>query len=508
MRIVIIEGNTGDRKTESRIIEQLGAEYELSGMASDPQSGYEMIRKVCPDLVIMDIHLAKFNSLSMLKKLKDEKNQAKILILTADTDPERMRQAIGLGIDDYLLKPIRAKELRKSIRRLGERMKCEQSVGKTFWLDSVIMSWLSGQIRPEDEVFHLAESRYGFSLSNPGAVFSIWFGADYISEKETAKEILKAAEKNRKLKVSILDIAVWKVLLVIFYQPDDNSDFQYCEQYIVPHLCSKLSGNVACLWNKLEYISELPSAVRSLKELTEWNLVYDRGSLISAADISKLDTSVLKYPVELADRLKKAVTLEDGEAIRRCYYALYDFFRGGNYTPSDIKECLIRFNLEAIDTYKICNTVDSELGVQWCMQLIYEAVFWSEIRTAMEKLVEILQFNVFRDEKDSKLSPLVRNAVELVRKYYDQGITLEETAYRLYVSEEYLSSQFKKETGTSFSETVRHYRIERIKYLLLNTRLKLNQIAELTGYTDPKYMSRVFKEETGMLPNEFRKAAR
>ena len=48
---------------------------------------------------------------------------------------------------------------------------------------------------------------------------------------------------------------------------------------------------------------------------------------------------------------------------------------------------------------------------------------------------------------------------------------------------------------------------DRIKELLIGTKLKINQIAELTGYADSKYMSRVFKEETGMLPTEFRKAA-
>ena len=37
------------------------------------------------------------------------------------------------------------------------------------------------------------------------------------------------------------------------------------------------------------------------------------------------------------------------------------------------------------------------------------------------------------------------------------------------------------------------------------TNWKLTKIAELVGYTDPKYMSRVFKEETGMLPLEYRK---
>ena len=58
------------------------------------------------------------------------------------------------------------------------------------------------------------------------------------------------------------------------------------------------------------------------------------------------------------------------------------------------------------------------------------------------------------------------------KKYYSEGITLEETASRLYVSEEYLSTQFKKETQSSFTETVRKFRIEKIKDLLLNSKLK------------------------------------
>lgn len=139
------------------------------------------------------------------------------------------------------------------------------------------------------------------------------------------------------------------------------------------------------------------------------------------------------------------------------------------------------------------------------MQSIADAVSWSGIREAMEKFTGVLEFQAFEDENDSSLSPLIKKAVQMVRKYYDQGITLEEMAERLFVSEEYLSVQFKKETGKGFTETVRSLRIERIKGLLLSTRLKLNQIAELTGYTDPKYMSRVFKEEVGMLPTEFRK---
>ena len=100
----------------------------------------------------------------------------------------------------------------------------------------------------------------------------------------------------------------------------------------------------------------------------------------------------------------------------------------------------------------------------------------------------------------------MQKAKEMIRKYYSQGLTLEQTAERLFVSEEYLSSQFKRETGKTFTETVRKYRIKKVKELLSETHLKLNQIAELSGYSDPKYMSRVFKEEVGMLPTEYRKS--
>ena len=139
------------------------------------------------------------------------------------------------------------------------------------------------------------------------------------------------------------------------------------------------------------------------------------------------------------------------------------------------------------------------------MQDIAKAMSWGEIRAAVELFFRTLNFQAEEENENADLSPLIQKALQMVKKEYDQGITLEEMADKLFVSEEYLSSQFKKETGAGFKDTVRRLRIERIKGLLVNTGLKLNQIAELAGYTDPKYMSRVFKEEVGMLPTEFRK---
>ncbi len=134
---------------------------------------------------------------------------------------------------------------------------------------------------------------------------------------------------------------------------------------------------------------------------------------------------------------------------------------------------------------------------------------WSEIRESMERFFAVVR-NEMTDDKDKnaekEVSGMVLKAQKLIEKYYDQGVTLEEIAAKLFVSGEYLSAQFRKETGVTFTGTVRRYRIEKVKRLLLETQLKLSQIADLSGYSDPKYMSRVFKEETGMLPSEYRKS--
>ena len=47
-------------------------------------------------------------------------------------------------------------------------------------------------------------------------------------------------------------------------------------------------------------------------------------------------------------------------------------------------------------------------------------------------------------------------------------------------------------------------KVEKVKTLLLGTSQNLTQIAAKTGFSDPKYMSKVFKEEVGVLPAEYR----
>ena len=192
------------------------------------------------------------------------------------------------------------------------------------------------------------------------------------------------------------------------------------------------------------------------------------------------------------------------EELKKCFWKLANCYQEEFHTPADIKQAIIHLSLAVFGIYKAKASVELDLEVQNILQEITVAVSWNQLEAALKAFFGLFEFET--EEEGGETSVLVKQAKKLIRKYYDQGITLEEIANKLYVSEEYLSAQFKKETGSTFTETIRKYRIEKVKELLLNTHLKLNQIAELAGYSDPKYMSKVFKEEVGMLPNDFRKS--
>lgn len=507
MRIVIVDSELHVREELKKIFEKAGKEYEITGMAEDAGRGYDLIVKECPDLIIMDFRLPKTGGLNMLKKIRRGKFAGRVIILTEDRDFEKARQAIDLGIDGYLLKPLKSAQLKKTVRNVKQKLENEKVLAEAFTVDNIFRGCINGQIHPDSRFHSMTREKYGFMLTDPVSVCTIWLGNNYAEHSGDVLRLIENASAGKEFSVHIQKLDAWRAVAAVVYSMSSRENaYDFFKEHAVPLLCGSLRGEIVCIWTDMENGINLLEGLKEIRYIREWNLLFDRGVLIRKEDIEQVETVPVKYPAELERRVRQGVFESNGEEIKKCYYGLYDRLRSSPHSPAEMKECLIRFNLAVVNAYKTRNEIESELGVQKCMQKITKAMSWGQIRTAMEQFFRIINFSAaFAQKDDAKYSPLVCKAVELVRKYYDQGVTLEEIAGQLFVSEEYLSTQFKKETGAGFAETVRHYRIEQIKNLLLNTRLKLNQIAELTGYSDPKYMSRVFKEEVGILPTEYRK---
>jgi AraC-like DNA-binding protein len=88
----------------------------------------------------------------------------------------------------------------------------------------------------------------------------------------------------------------------------------------------------------------------------------------------------------------------------------------------------------------------------------------------------------------------------------DKGLpTVNFMATELNLSPRYLSDLLKQETGKTAIELIHLFLVSEAKNLLTGTDQTVSEIAYKLGFENPPYFSRLFKKETGMSPNEFKK---
>ncbi|MGF7032805.1 two-component system response regulator YesN [Paenibacillus mucilaginosus] len=125
---------------------------------------------------------------------------------------------------------------------------------------------------------------------------------------------------------------------------------------------------------------------------------------------------------------------------------------------------------------------------------------WEQQLTA--DLIELSRQLLTQQHQDSNV---IFEISKYIQSHYHQDITLQEIASHFFLSREYISRKFKQEFGVNLSDYVSGIRIDKAKLLLLNPHLRVSQVAEMVGYEDEKYFSKVFKKMVGSSPNEYRK---
>ena len=127
--IVIVEDESYIRKglVMTTPWEEFGC--KVIGEASDGSEGYEMIRKLNPDIVITDVNMPVMDGIEMLRKLEDVSN-AECIIISGYNDFSYAQQAIKLGVKDYLLKPIDDEDFYRILKKLITFIEKKQKAAK------------------------------------------------------------------------------------------------------------------------------------------------------------------------------------------------------------------------------------------------------------------------------------------------------------------------------------------------------------------------------------------
>jgi two-component system response regulator YesN len=100
---------------------------------------------------------------------------------------------------------------------------------------------------------------------------------------------------------------------------------------------------------------------------------------------------------------------------------------------------------------------------------------------------------------------LVHQARQQIRQNYPEGLSLKTLASAFNVSPAYLGLLFKEETGRYFHDDLTQTRLQESQVLLIDTDLKIGEIAKRVGIPNQSYFNRIFKNEYGVSPLEYRR---
>ena len=119
------------RQNIRKVIESMPGPFALCGEASDGEMALSMMQDLMPDIVLTDIRMPFLDGFELIQHAKAIMPWLKIVIISGYGDFEFAQKAISLGVDQYLLKPIRPPELTKAIEEMARRIEKDKQQSTT-----------------------------------------------------------------------------------------------------------------------------------------------------------------------------------------------------------------------------------------------------------------------------------------------------------------------------------------------------------------------------------------
>lgn len=118
MKVMLVEDEELIRKGLRKLVEEIIGGFTVVAEAENGRRALEAIKTNIPDLIITDIRMRDINGLELIERVRDQYSGIQFIILSGHNDFEYAKKAIRYGVSDYLLKPIDAVELTRSLERL------------------------------------------------------------------------------------------------------------------------------------------------------------------------------------------------------------------------------------------------------------------------------------------------------------------------------------------------------------------------------------------------------
>lgn len=535
IKVFLVEDEMVIRRGIKNSIDWEKEGYIFCGEASDGELAYPMIIKEKPDILITDIRMPFMDGLELCKLVKKELPNIKILILSGYDEFDYAKEAIRLGVTEYLLKPIssgkllealngvsesirREKEDKDLVRKYMEEMRDNTEHEKQKFFEQMI----AGNLSMADALE--TGKKYEMNLS-AGMYNLLLFRFTLGKENRKSGELLGEAEYAIEKLTERLEyvfefqrgVEGWAFLLMA-----DNEE-QMSER--VKELSKDLE-EIMKNYSTIAYFGGIGQPVARLRELEESFREAERA--LAARFTMELNRIISVEDIRMAQNVD---TLDDIEItsfgeIEKARTMLEKFLNNGaedeidefvdvyiNELPEENLKSVLMSQYIIMDAYIVMMSFCEKIeGIEGEMQAQSEELknsmktiqtleeIKNYIRMLLKKIIGV------RDTiSGRRYSDIIEIAKDQIRKtYMSDEISLNTIAAEVGMSPSYFSSIFSKEMGKTFVEYLTEIRMDRAKELLMCSSMKTSEIGYEVGYKDPHYFSYIFKKTQNCTPKEFR----
>lgn len=541
LKIFLAEDEVIVRETIKRMIpwEDLG--FELVGEAADGEMALPLLLRQKPDLLITDIKMPFMDGLTLAKVAKKEIPGLKVVILSGYDDFNYAKQAINIGVEDYLLKPITKNALIERLTEIRSRYEHEKTQKEYY-----------EKFHREMQAYEKNSSRDFFEALVSGSMdmMEIYrrsekLGLDIVAEAYNVLIFTMNCEEDFSGQRE--GYSEWEAesleLLEEFFSENTSAMLFRCNIFSYGVLIKGQKETIE--ENTRSCVSEIQRIFDRKEQKRQWFVAagepVERLSQIQKSYYSAsrafsqrylYDENILYYD-EMASMEKKNVTEDDSTYLQKVDVnalnpaILQKFLSNGllEETENFVKDYFYAIGQEPLESLVFRNYVT--LNVRFSVMSFLKEIgcdtrtleqedtedVLSESSKSLENAIAyakkiISQAIALRDQNSgNKNRSILKTAVDFIDSHYmEEDMSLNKAANAANVSANYFSALFSQNMGQTFIEYLTNLRMNKAKEYLRCTSMRSSEIAGEIGYKDAHYFSYLFKKTQGMTPSDYRKA--
>lgn len=451
------------------------------GWARNGQEAMQVLESCRPDIFFVDINMPQMDGLTFIRKMKKQYRElnTKFVIVSGYDDFQYLKEAVRLGVCDYLRKPVMQDELKNLMETLNLQILEERKQRKSILKSSYIF-W--------------GDCQEYFTKKTVGS-FLLIYGASVLTLLEQVNI------KHSLVKAGIIEADNADLLkVIVFPMVQDAVGLFFENRSIDCRLVEKISDvlmfKIPVRWLFLDMNMEnrevaLTALEKRLNErfidINTRILDCNHTEIKDKFTNAELETTMMYGTVKEANAAALQ-TLKQLFQNRESTWMLSDAYR---------KIMLVLVNLLLKNGLPVMESLHGEL------LLFSTAKYYnqSDVIDQVQDYIELVknQIGGMRQKND-----LVGNVSQYLEDHFREDPSLLDLAEEFFVSPTYLSKRFKEKTGGNISQYIENLKMEHAKTMLIVSEVPVTEIALEVGYMDSNYFSRVFKKATGMTPRDFR----